>query len=55
MSKRVKITGSGKIMRRKATRAHKLTIKSATRKRAFTMEHGVALGDSKNIKIMLGL
>jgi|JI10StandDraft_1071094.scaffolds.fasta_scaffold2341722_1 large subunit ribosomal protein L35 len=55
MSKRVKITGSGKIMRRKATRAHKLTIKSATRKRAFTLEHGVALGDSKNIKKMLGL
>ena len=55
MSKRVKITGSGKSMRRKATRAHKLTIKSATRKRAFTLEHGVALGDSKNIKKMLGL
>ncbi len=55
MSKRVKITGTGKILRRKATRAHKLTIKSATRKRAFTLEHGVALGDSKNIKKMLGL
>lgn len=55
MSKRVKITGSGKILRRKATRAHKLTIKSASRKRAFTLEHGVSLGDSKNIKKMLGL
>lgn len=55
MSKRVKVTASGKILRRKATRAHKLTIKSAARKRSFTLEHGVALGDSKNIKKMLGM
>lgn len=55
MSKRVKVTAGGKILRRKASRAHKLTIKSATRKRGFTLEHGVALGDSKNIKKMLGL
>ncbi len=55
MSKRVKITSTGKILRRKASRAHKLTIKSASRKRAFTQEHGVALGDAKNIKNMLGI
>jgi large subunit ribosomal protein L35 len=54
-SKRVKLTGTGKVMHRKATRAHKLTIKSAARKRGYTLEHGSAKGDSKNIKKMLGI
>ncbi|MDP4038827.1 MAG: 50S ribosomal protein L35 [bacterium] len=54
-AKRVKITGSGKLLRRKATRAHKLTIKSSSRKRAYTLEHGVSHGDGKNIKKMLGI
>ncbi len=55
MSKRVKLTGSGKVLRRRATRAHKLTIKSASRKRAYTLEHGVAASDVKNVKTMLGV
>lgn len=55
IKKRVKLTGTGKIMHRKATRAHKLTIKSAARKRAYTLEHTTAKGDSKNIKKMLGI
>lgn len=55
IAKRVKLSSAGKILRRKATRAHKLTIKSASRKRAYTLEHGVAQGDGKNIKKMLGL
>lgn len=54
MAKRVKLSATGKVLRRKATRAHKLTIKSASRKRAYTQEHGVAKGDEKNIKKMLG-
>lgn len=55
IAKRVKLSANGKISRRKATRAHKLTIKSAARKRAYTQEHDVAKGDEKNIKKMLGL
>lgn len=55
MSKRVKLTGSGKVLRRKATRAHKLTIKSAARKRAYTREHSAADADVRNIKTMLGV
>lgn len=55
MSKRVKITGTGKVLRRRATRAHKLTLKSGSRKRAYTLEHGMAKGDSKNAKKMVGV
>ena len=55
MSKRIKITGTGKVLRRKATRAHKLTIKSGSRKRAYTLEHGMAKGDSANAKKMIGI
>lgn len=54
MSKRIKITGTGKVLRRKATRAHKLTLKSGARKRNYTLEHGMAKGDSKNAKKMVG-
>lgn len=53
--KRFKLTGTGKVMHRKATRAHKLTIKSAARKRGYTLEHQAAHGDSKNVKKMLGI
>ena len=55
MSKRVKITASGKILHRRASRAHKLSIKSASRKRGFTLEHENAKGDGKNIKKLLGI
>jgi large subunit ribosomal protein L35 len=55
MSKRIKITGTGKVLRRRATRAHKLTIKSGSRKRAYTLEHSMAKGDSKNAKKMVGV
>ena len=55
MSKRVKITGTGKVLRRKASRAHKLTSKSGARTREYTLEHGMAKGDSKNAKKMVGV
>ncbi len=55
MSKRVKVTASGKLLHRRATRAHKLSIKSASRKRGFTLEHENAKVDSKNIKKLLGI
>lgn len=55
MAKRVKLTASGKVLRRRATRAHKLTGKSSARKRAYTLEHAASSADSKNIKKMLGI
>lgn len=53
-AKRFKLTSSGLLLRRRATRAHKLTIKSASRKRAYTKEHAVSPSDTKNVKRMLG-
>ena len=54
VAKRVKITGSGSLTHLRATRAHKLTKKSATRKRAYTLDHKVDHADEKNLKRMLG-
>jgi len=54
-SKRIKITSSGKLLRRKATRAHKLIKKSGSRKRAYTLEHPITTYDQKKIKKVLGV
>jgi large subunit ribosomal protein L35 len=54
-AKRFKITASGKVMRRKATRGHLKTKKSAARKRAYTIEHPASERDVKNIKKALGV
>ncbi|GIG70149.1 50S ribosomal protein L35 [Phytomonospora endophytica] len=55
MGKRVKVTGSGKIVRQRANRRHYLEHKPSTltRKLAGTVE--VAKGDLKRVKKMLGL
>lgn len=55
MKKRVKITATGKVTRRQASRAHKLTIKSGARKRAYTQDHAASSSDVKNIKKVLGI
>jgi len=54
-AKRFKITASGKIMRRKATRGHLKSKKSSARKRAYTVEHPASERDVKNIKKALGV
>ncbi|MSR68209.1 50S ribosomal protein L35 [Candidatus Saccharibacteria bacterium] len=54
-AKRFKITASGKILRRKATRGHRKTIKSAARKRAYSLEHPASGADVANIKKVLGV
>lgn len=54
-AKRFKLTSSGKVMRRKATRGHLKTKKSASRKRAYTLEHPASERDVKNIKKALGV
>jgi large subunit ribosomal protein L35 len=48
--KRFKITGTGKLLRRKAMQSHNLEKKSAKRKRAFTRDQPVAASDAKNLK-----
>ena len=54
-AKRFKVTGSGKIMRRKAFRAHLLEKKSSVRTRRLARETEVTGGDRKQVKRLLGL
>jgi large subunit ribosomal protein L35 len=54
MAKRIKVTGSGKLMRRRAYRGHLLGGKQASLKRTYVKEFEVASGDEANIKRMIG-
>lgn len=54
-AKRFKITGSGKVMRRKAYHSHILTKKSRARKRRLKKPTLVFKGEEKGIKRLLGL
>lgn len=54
-AKRFKITGSGKIMRRKAFRSHLLEKKSSVRTRRLAREAEVTGGDAKAVRKMLGI
>jgi large subunit ribosomal protein L35 len=53
-SKRFRITGSGKIMRRRANRNHLLEHKPSTRTRRLFNEVELAPGDAARVKRMLG-
>ena len=55
MAKRVRVTGSGKIMRSKAFKSHIMTKKSQKRKRNFRHETEVAKADTKVVERQLGL
>ena len=48
--KRFKITGTGKLLRRKAMQSHNLEHKSAKRKRAFRRDQPVAQADVPKLK-----
>jgi large subunit ribosomal protein L35 len=54
-AKRFKITGSGKIMRRKAFRSHILEKKSSRRTRRLAQEAEVTGGDAKQVRRLLGI
>ncbi len=53
-AKRFKITGTGKILRRKAYKSHLLTKKSRKRKRNLRKPTLVSSGEVKHIKRLLG-
>jgi large subunit ribosomal protein L35 len=55
MAKRIKISGTGKLLRRKAFRNHMLAHKQASTKREYVKEFVVSAGDTANIKTMLGM
>ncbi len=54
-SKRFRLTGSGKIMRRRANRNHLLEHKPSTRTRRLDNEQVLAAADSKKVRKLLGL
>lgn len=53
--KRVKVTGSGKLVRRRAYGNHFLSKKSARRKREYGREHKFDGSDKQNVKRSLGM
>jgi large subunit ribosomal protein L35 len=53
--RKIKVTGSGRLRRRKAFRGHLMEKKSSTRARRLGRESDVAKGQAKNIKKLMGL
>ena len=54
-AKRFKVTGSGRILRRKAFRSHLLEKKSSTRTRRLARAAEVSGGDRAQVRRLLGL
>ncbi|NYJ07988.1 50S ribosomal protein L35 [Petropleomorpha daqingensis] len=54
-AKRVKVTGTGKLMREQANNQHKFEYKSSTRKRRLDQEQVVSPADAKRLKKLLGI
>jgi large subunit ribosomal protein L35 len=52
--KRFKVTGTGKLLRRRAMKSHNLEKKSPKRKRRFRQQHDVHKSDVREIKRLLG-
>ncbi|MGD0055332.1 MAG: 50S ribosomal protein L35 [Acidimicrobiales bacterium] len=53
--KRIKVTGTGRLRRRKAFRGHLMEKKSSTRARRLGRDTDIAPGIEKNVKRMMGL
>ena len=53
-SKRFKVTGAGKLLRRQAMQSHNLEHKSAKRKRAFRRDQDVAEANAPEVRRLLG-
>ena len=54
-AKRIKVTGTGKLRRRRAFRSHLLEKKSSTRTRRLKREADVSSRDERAMKRLLGL
>jgi len=53
--KRIRVTGTGQLRRRKAFRGHLMEKKSSVRARRFGRETDISQGIEKNVKRMMGL
>jgi large subunit ribosomal protein L35 len=54
VKKRFKVTGTGKLLRRRAMKSHNLTKKSSKRKRGFRKDTPAAGVDTKRVRQLLG-
>ena len=52
--KRFRVTGTGRLRRRRAMRSHLLEKKSAKRKRGFRRAEEVTAADTRSVKRLLG-
>jgi large subunit ribosomal protein L35 len=53
--KRVKKTGSGKLMHEQINKRHRLEVKTSKRSRKLRLDSAVSTADSKNVKRLLGM
>jgi large subunit ribosomal protein L35 len=53
--KRIKVTGTGRLRRRKAFRGHLMEGKSSTRARRLGRDTDLSPGQEKNVKKLMGL
>jgi large subunit ribosomal protein L35 len=54
VKKRFKVTGTGKLLRRRGMQSHNLTKKTPKRKRRFSKDQPVAKANERALKQMLG-
>jgi large subunit ribosomal protein L35 len=54
-AKRVRVTGTGKLMHEQANNQHKFAHKSSTRKRRLDQDQVVSKADTKGLKKLLGI
>jgi large subunit ribosomal protein L35 len=54
-AKRIKVTGTGRLRRRKAFRSHLLEKKTSARTRRLGREANIAKSDERQVRRMLGL
>ena len=53
--KRIKVSGSGKLMHERVNRRHLLEVKSSRRTRRLAVDKELAPGDAKKAKRLLGM
>ena len=53
--KRVKVTGSGRLMHEQINKRHRLEVKTSKRSRKLQMDSEIAPADQKTVKRLLGM
>ncbi len=53
--KRIKVTGSGKLMRERANKRHLLEVKSSRRTRRLSVPKELSPADTKRVRKLLGI